>query len=214
MVGAAGLVANAVNNSRQRRESRASRRGSDDNNNDGRGGGGGLGSRATISEILNSRHMLATGAVGNGLAGSTLSQKSVQQNLHPIKEKEPDIPPEKMTMAEQIKFYVSLTLGIIATLCVFALLFLVPLVVEPSISTLFADFDSEPATCVTTRAEEVSGLTKCGIYSSCKEGCTTTPHKCIQINVNYRKANKPGFRPLKNFTYVDPYDLTVRTFSS
>ena len=121
----------------------------------------------------------------------------------------PEPPPEKMTMAEQVKFYVSLTLGIIATLCVFALLFLIPLVVEPSISTLFADFDSEAATCVTTRAEEVTGLTKCGIYSSCKEGCTNTPHKCIQINVNYRKANKPGFNPIKNFSMVAPYEINV-----
>ncbi|CAL8133804.1 unnamed protein product [Orchesella dallaii] len=119
---------------------------------------------------------------------------------------ESEIIPEKLSLKEQVKFYVSLTLGIVASVCVFALLFLIPLVVEPSISTLLADFDPESATCVTIDYTFATGLSKCARWSSCREGCTSTPSQCHQIYVSYRKAHKPGYPRIENFTMVDPSD--------
>lgn len=169
MVGALGVVGSAVGTNRNRRDSKNSQSGDP------------LARRPTISEILASRHVLSVGGGSNyrDRGGGTISDL-----LHPPPE------PEKMTFKEQIKFYLSLTLGILASLCVFALLFLIPLVVEPSISTLLADFDPEPATCVTTDSALVTGLTKCGSFSSCREGCTTTPSQCYQIYISYRKPNR------------------------
>lgn len=106
--------------------------------------------------------------------------------------------------------WMQLLLGIVASVCVFALLFLIPLVVEPSISTLLADFDPEAATCVTIDYTYATGLSKCGRWSSCREGCTSTPSQCHQIYVSYRKAaSKSGFPRLENFTMVDPSDWLV-----
>jgi len=190
MVGALGVIGHAVGTSRQRRDSRNSQNEEP------------LARRPTIAEILASRHVLAAGVGGasnyrdrGGTGGNPLSPN-------------PPPEPEKMTLKEQIKFYVSLTLGILASLCVFALLFLIPLVVEPSISTLLADFDPEPATCVTIDSNLVTGLTKCGTFSSCREGCTSTPSQCYQIYVSYRKPNRHPH--IKNNTILPTGELIVK----
>ena len=166
-----------------------------------------------------------TGAGGGGLLhsssqqqchtrpGTALSSSNINRstNITSPGGGEPEIIPEKLSLKEQVKFYVSLTLGIVASVCVFALLFLIPLVVEPSISTLLADFDPEAATCVTIDYTYATGLSKCGRWSSCREGCTSTPSQCHQIYVSYRRAgSKPGYPKIENFTMVDPSDWLVR----
>ncbi|XP_021957612.1 uncharacterized protein LOC110853628 [Folsomia candida] len=222
MVGAVGCVASTINNRHQRRESRTSQHGGDDH-----GGGGGHGyvrhgSRATISESrppssappnqpslsaytyatrasiaqpLPSHHVPPPGG-GGGLTSTTQLPGEEQVELVP----------ETLSLAEQVKFYVSLALGIVASLCVFALLFLIPLVVEPSISTLLADFDPSPAICVTVDYTSATGLSKCGLWASCREGCTSTPSQCHQIYVSYRRAGSKLRPRISNNTILDPHD--------
>lgn len=200
---------------------------------------GRVGSRATISEGIASRTVpgpplsasLLSGSrdIGGGLLNSStchsrpataLSTTNLNRSSNitgspaggggggiPL---DPEIIPEKLSLREQVKFYVSLLLGVVASICVFALLFLIPLVVEPSISTLLADFDPEAAICVTIDYTYATGLSKCGRWSSCREGCTSTPSQCHQIYVSYRKAStKLGFPRIENFTMVDPSEWLV-----
>lgn len=190
MVGAAGIVASTINNRHIRRESRTSQQG------EGGDHYGRHGSKATISDRHHGHH---PGHIPGSFHGPH-SKNATDP---------PEIIPEKLTFREQVKFYVSLTLGIVASICVFALLFLIPLVVEPSISTLLADFDPEAATCVTIDYTYAIGLSKCGAWSSCREGCTSTPSQCHQIYVSYRKANKPGYAPIKNFSIIEEKEWLV-----
>lgn len=69
-----------------------------------------------------------------------------------------------------------------------SLLFLVPLYVDPAISTLVAHFVPEPVTCVTSRKEELTGLFNC-TWSSCREGCTSDMYHCTHIYVKYNASN-------------------------
>lgn len=92
-----------------------------------------------------------------------------------------------ISIAEKAKFYTSLCLGTTAFLSVFAFLFLIPFVVDPSISSLMADYDPEPVTCVGTQHVYAEGLRNCS-WASCREGCTREATKCHQIYVNYSKT--------------------------
>lgn len=65
-----------------------------------------------------------------------------------------------------------------------SLLFLVPLYVDPAISTLASNFVTKPVTCITTRKEELTGLANCS-WSSCREGCTSDAYHCTHIFVTY-----------------------------
>lgn len=68
----------------------------------------------------------------------------------------------------------------------------------------------QAATCVTVDYTYATGLSKCGRWSSCREGCTSTPSQCHQIYVSYRKpGSKPGKSRIENFTIVDPTDWLV-----
>ncbi|XP_063709895.1 protein tipE isoform X3 [Culicoides brevitarsis] len=87
---------------------------------------------------------------------------------------------------EKAKFYTSLCLGTTAILSVFAFLFLIPFVVDPSISAIVADYDPIPVTCITTDHIYATSLSNCS-WASCREGCTTTPVRCHQILVNYSR---------------------------
>ena len=62
--------------------------------------------------------------------------------------------------------------GTTAILSVFAFLFLIPFVVDPAISTIVADYDPVPVTCIVTEHIFGEGLKNC-TWSSCREGCTT-----------------------------------------
>lgn len=67
-------------------------------------------------------------------------------------------------------------LGTTAILSVFAFLFLIPFVVDPAISTIVADFDHVPVTCIVVEHTYAEGLRNC-TWSSCREGCTTAAVK-------------------------------------
>ncbi|XP_050313628.1 protein tipE [Anthonomus grandis grandis] len=99
-----------------------------------------------------------------------------------------------LSLAETAKFYTSLCLGTTAFVSVFAFLFLIPFVVDPSITSLMADYDTEPVTCVATNHVYAEGISNCS-WASCREGCTREATRCHQIHVNYsrvpfRKYNK------------------------
>ncbi|XP_037080982.1 uncharacterized protein LOC119101673 [Pollicipes pollicipes] len=68
-----------------------------------------------------------------------------------------------------------------------ALLFLVPIVVDPAVATLRADFAPRPAACRTERVERFHTLSACG-WSSCREGCTSDLYRCLHVYVSYVPA--------------------------
>lgn len=88
------------------------------------------------------------------------------------------------SLVERAKFYTSLCLGTTAIVSVFAFLFLIPFVVDPAISSILANYEREPVTCVATDHVYTEGLTNCS-WASCREGCTTATPRCHQIRVNY-----------------------------
>jgi hypothetical protein len=93
----------------------------------------------------------------------------------------------KRTCRERIWFYATSFLAMMAVGGGSSLLFLVPLYVDPAISTLAADFVSEPVKCVTTKREELCGIFNC-TWSSCREGCTSDMYSCTHIYVMYSTA--------------------------
>ncbi|KAG5682942.1 hypothetical protein PVAND_012259 [Polypedilum vanderplanki] len=117
---------------------------------------------------------------------SHTSQKSTLS----IKSKDSDAPltREEIIAAylEKAKWYTSVCLGTTAILSVFAFLFLIPFVVDPAISALTLDFQSEPVTCVVSEHIYFEGITNC-TWSSCREGCTNAQTRCHQLTVNYTK---------------------------
>ncbi|CAG9855134.1 unnamed protein product [Phyllotreta striolata] len=96
---------------------------------------------------------------------------------------------------EQAIFYSTSILAVLAMSAGSSLLFLVPLYVDPAISTLASNFVTEPVTCITTRIEELTGLANCS-WSSCREGCTSDAYHCTHIYVSY------------NDTKIQPYNQT------
>lgn len=93
-------------------------------------------------------------------------------------------PKARRTCRQRAWFYATSFFTMSAVSAGSSLLFLVPLYVDPAISTLVADFSPTPATCVTTRRVELSGMDNC-TWSSCREGCTSDMYHCTQIYVNY-----------------------------
>ncbi|XP_076297955.1 tipE homolog 1 phospholipid transfer protein isoform X3 [Lasioglossum baleicum] len=92
--------------------------------------------------------------------------------------------PPRRTCRQRFNFYATSALAFVATSGGAALLFLVPLYVDPAISTLAADFSPEPVICTTSRREELYGLFNC-TWSSCREGCTSDVYRCTHIYVTY-----------------------------
>ena len=105
-----------------------------------------------------------------------------------------------MTFVEKVKFYTSLCLGTTALLSVFAFLFLLPFVVDPSITTIMANFDTEPVVCITAGHVYMEGLSNC-TWTSCKEGCTSVTPRCHQIYVNYSALFFRHFIEVNFFTH-------------
>ncbi|XP_059613588.1 protein tipE isoform X1 [Phlebotomus argentipes] len=121
-----------------------------------------------------------------GFSGTASLQNSkLSINSKPQSPQPPPLP-EEPTFLEKAKFYTSLCLGTTAILSVFAFLFLIPFVVDPAISTIVADYDPIPVTCIVVDHSYAEGLRNC-TWSSCREGCTTAPLKCHQLLVNYTK---------------------------
>lgn len=90
----------------------------------------------------------------------------------------------KRTWRQRLWFYATAMLALTAMSAGSSLLFLVPLYVDPAISTLTHHFVDVPVTCVTTRREDLSGIFNC-TWSSCREGCTSDMYKCTHIYVSY-----------------------------
>ena len=95
---------------------------------------------------------------------------------------------QKRTWRERVQFYTTSTLAFFSVTAGASLLFLVPLYVDPAISTLVSDFIDSPTWCTTTRREDVGGLLNCS-WSSCREGCTSDLYKCTHIYVTYIESN-------------------------
>ncbi|XP_044741220.1 uncharacterized protein LOC123302374 [Chrysoperla carnea] len=88
------------------------------------------------------------------------------------------------SLREQAWFYTTALLVLFSVLSGSSLLFLVPLYVDPALSTLVADFVQEPVTCITSRREDLTGLLNCS-WNSCREGCTSDVYRCTHIYVTY-----------------------------
>lgn len=91
------------------------------------------------------------------------------------------------TAREKAWFYATLSFAMVAVGSGSALLFLVPLYVDPAVSTLLADFVPEPVQCTTVRREQLAGLYNC-TWSSCREGCTSDVYNCSHVYVTYWTA--------------------------
>ncbi|KAJ9600913.1 hypothetical protein L9F63_000956 [Diploptera punctata] len=100
---------------------------------------------------------------------------------------QPKKKPPKRTCKERIWFYTTSFLAMTAVGGGSSLLFLVPLYVDPAISTLAADFVPEPVKCITIRRDELCGIFNC-TWSSCREGCTSDMYSCTHIYVMYTTA--------------------------
>ncbi|XP_065340601.1 protein tipE [Cloeon dipterum] len=85
---------------------------------------------------------------------------------------------------KRLKFYVTSALAMTVSGGFAALLFLVPLYVDPAVSTLMSDFDPEPVTCETSQVEYLAGIGNCS-WSSCREGCTSDLYRCTHVSVFY-----------------------------
>lgn len=94
------------------------------------------------------------------------------------------------TCRERALFYSTSLLAVIAMSAGSSLLFLVPLYVDPAISTLTSHFVTEPVNCITTRREDLTGLANCS-WSSCREGCTSDSYHCTHIYVSYNDSSIP-----------------------
>lgn len=101
-----------------------------------------------------------------------------------------------INVAEAAKFYTSLCLGTTAFISVFAFLFLIPFVVDPAITSLMANYDPEPVTCIATNHVYAEGISNCS-WASCREGCTKEATRCHQIYVNYTKIPFSSYKNQK-----------------
>ncbi|KAL1131688.1 hypothetical protein AAG570_011301 [Ranatra chinensis] len=91
----------------------------------------------------------------------------------------------QQTLVQKLLFYITAFFILLGTFSLFAFLFLVPFVIEPAFTTIFMEFDEEPAFCVTVQVIKMMGVSNC-TWTSCKEGCTKDVYECTQILVNYR----------------------------
>lgn len=91
------------------------------------------------------------------------------------------------TVKEKLLFYTTAFFILLGTFSLFAFLFLVPFVIDPAFTTIFMQFDTRPALCVTVETVQRRGVSNC-TWSSCREGCTKELYECFQIQVNYKAA--------------------------
>ncbi|XP_011707853.1 PREDICTED: protein tipE-like isoform X2 [Wasmannia auropunctata] len=92
---------------------------------------------------------------------------------------------EKQTILQKLLFYTTAFFILLSTFSLFAFLFLVPFVIDPAFTTIFMQFDTRPAECVTIDVESRRGTSNCS-WTSCREGCTKELYDCKQIRVNYK----------------------------
>lgn len=102
------------------------------------------------------------------------------------------------TLKEKLLFYTTAFFILLGIFSLFAFLFLVPFVIEPGFTTIFMQFDTRPAMCVTVDTVQKRGVSNC-TWSSCREGCTKELFECFQITVNYKAPRNES-----NDTDVEP----------
>ncbi|GLG92660.1 Protein tipE [Gryllus bimaculatus] len=95
------------------------------------------------------------------------------------------------TLKQKLLFYTTAFFILLGTFSLFAFLFLVPFVIDPAFTTIFMQFDTHPAWCVTTESETLVGASNC-TWSSCREGCTKELFRCTQVRVNYKLVPPPA----------------------
>lgn len=101
---------------------------------------------------------------------------------------------EVRTFKQKLLFYTTAFFILLATFSLFAFLFLVPFVIDPAFTTIFMQFDENPALCFTVSTITLYGSKNCS-WASCREGCTKDIYQCTQIRVNY----KLNFHDYSNF---------------
>lgn len=126
----------------------------------------------------------------SGSSEQLLEQQLLEQRKLRLKELTPKkkISQQKRSWREQARFYITSTLAFFSVSAGSSLLFLVPLYVDPAISTLVSDFIDTPTLCTTTRREDVVGINNCS-WSSCREGCTSDLYKCLHIYTTFLESN-------------------------
>lgn len=92
---------------------------------------------------------------------------------------------EDQTFLQKLLFYTTAFFVLLGTFSLFAFLFLVPFVIDPAFTTIFMQFETRPAECVTIDVESRRGASNCS-WTSCREGCTKELYDCTQIRVNYK----------------------------
>lgn len=95
----------------------------------------------------------------------------------------------KQTWKQKLLFYTTAFFVLLGIFSLFSFLFLVPFVIDPAFTTIFMEFDEEPAYCVTSRTDQRLGASNCS-WTSCREGCTKDIYTCTQIFVDYKVANR------------------------
>lgn len=123
----------------------------------------------------------------SGSSEQLLEQQQQELRNRKLKElapKKKQTPVKKTSWRERANFYATSTLAFFSVTAGASLLFLVPLYVDPAISTLTSDFIENPTWCTTTRRDDVVGLMNCS-WSSCREGCTSDLYRCTHIYVTY-----------------------------
>lgn len=93
---------------------------------------------------------------------------------------------EEQTFLEKLLFYTTAFFVLLGTFSLFAFLFLVPFVIDPAFTTIFMEFNTKPAECITIDVESRKGASNCS-WTSCREGCTKELYDCTQIRVNYKR---------------------------
>lgn len=115
-------------------------------------------------------------------------QELRKRKLKELAPKKKNVTPRKRTFRENISFYSTSTLAFFSVTAGASLLFLVPLYVDPAISTLVSNFIDTPTQCTTLRRDNMIGLFNCS-WSSCREGCTSDLYRCTHIYVTYIEIN-------------------------
>lgn len=93
------------------------------------------------------------------------------------------MPKKKPHALWRLRYYITLLASVVSIFSFFALLFLVPFVFDPAISTLSAGFPEQPATCRLTDLHTADRLSECN-WTSCSEGCTAPLVTCVQLYVD------------------------------
>lgn len=97
----------------------------------------------------------------------------------------------KKTWKQKLLFYITAFFVLLGTFSLFSFLFLVPFVIDPAFTTIFMEFDEQPAFCVTVKVNRRLGASNCS-WTSCREGCTKDIYDCTQILVDYKRYINPN----------------------